>query len=240
MYIFQIRFRRDYVFCYSCGYQLPKNARFCISCGQKLFEADAEPKKKCKSPADIKQKMNSAEFERIVNTHAFGAAAAAISAVVPGIGTTIAVTISLGFIVSMYVRLSEYLGMSLEKNALKALASAVLSHIAAFTVVSVAVGAVLSFIPVVGSIGAVTMMAATQYATVKVSVLIFKVLISSLLNTGKDLSAYSEEDLKELIKNTISEDELKAAMENAKAEFIAKKESGEFDSAEKAEVISDL
>jgi len=229
------------MFCYGCGYQLPKNARFCISCGQKLSEAtDSEQKKKCKSSSDIRKKMNSAEFERIVNTHAFGAAAAAISAVVPGIGTSIAVAISLGFIVSMYVRLSEYLGMCLEKNALKALASAVLSHIAAFTVVSITVGAFLSFIPVVGSIGAVTMMAATQYAIVKVSVLIFKVLISSLLSTGRDLSTYSEDDLKELIRSTISEDELKAAMEDAKAEFIAKKDSGEFDAAEKAEVLTDL
>jgi len=229
------------MFCYSCGYQLPESARFCVSCGQKLSEAaGTEPKKKCKSSSDIKQKMKSAEFERIVNTHAFGAAAAAISAVVPGIGTTIAATISLGFIVSMYVRLSEYLGMSLDKNALKALASAVLSHIAAFTVVSVTVGAFLSFIPVIGSIGAVTMMAATQYATVKVSVLIFKVLISSLMSTGKDLSTYSEEDLKDLIKSAISESELRAAMEEAKAEFIAKKDSGEFDATEKAEVITDL
>ena len=247
------------MFCYQCGYQLPGSAKFCTECGEKLSEiylqelqqflkekgsstksAEKSNPKSSMSLAEIQAKMNEDAFKKIIMTHAFGAASAGMaSGWIPGAGSAVAVAAGMGFIVSMYARMSNYLGIEFTKNKLKVLGTSTVS-VLSLAALNIAAGTALSFIPGVGSVAASALAASVAYANINVSATIFKTMIVSLIATGKDVSSMSEDELQEAIKISMTKDELKKVFKEAQSEFKIKKESGEFEQAEKAEVMEEF
>ena len=219
------------MFCYNCGANLPNEAKFCSECGQKLSEPETN---------NIQLKINDDQFKRIVMTHAFGAASAGMaSGWIPGAGSTVAVATGLGFIFSMYARLSNYLEVDFSKNKLKVFGTSAIS-ILSLAALNVAAGTALSFIPGLGSVAASFLAASVAYANVSVSATIFKKVILNILKSGKDISTLSEEELQEYVKMSMSKDEVKKAFKQAQSEFKLKKDSGEFQKAEKATVMEEF
>jgi uncharacterized protein (DUF58 family) len=81
---------------------------------------------------EMGREVNVSDLESIVMTHACSAAVSAVAAgSMTGIGSTIATTINLGFVVAMYIRLGAAMGIGFDKGMIRALASAVLAEIAA-------------------------------------------------------------------------------------------------------------
>lgn len=239
------------MFCYNCGNLLQEDTKFCTECGQKLDEGYISEYKKFVSDkkskqqplyelSEIQAKMNEEGFKNIIMTHAFGAASAGLaSGWIPGAGSAVAVAAGMGFIVSMYARMSNYLGIEFSKNKLKVLGTSTIS-VLSLAALNIAAGTALSFIPGVGSVAASALAASVAYANINVSAMIFKTMIVSLVATGKNVSDLSEEELQDAIKNSMSKDEIKKIFKEAQSEFKVKKDSGEFDQAEKASILEEF
>jgi len=228
------------MFCVNCGEKLPSEARFCYSCGQQSGETSEHRSTQKHSLTDIKLKIHDDNFKHIVSAHSAGAAVSAVAAAVPGVGVAIANITLIGFVCSMYVRLSSYLGITLRKGFIRALATAVVSQIAVTTVARIAIGSALSLIPGIGTAGAVVLTGASAYATTMVAAELYIRIIVKLIDSGKDISDYSEQELKNMINSSMGKDEIKAAYEAATSEFKQKKASGELDNIEKAEMMDEF
>ena len=190
--------------------------------------------------AEIKIRLNDEQFKKIINTHAFGASAAAISAAIPAVGSKVAVTVSLGFVGTMYFRLANHIGVVLSKDVIKAMASAVVAQGGTFLVSTTLFSAVTSLIPIAGTATAVAVMAPVNFGLVKLSGTIFQKVMWGMLSLGKDIEELSKDDIRELVKSSMSDSEMKAAMESYKTEFTESKASGEYDQVEKANAIDEF
>ena len=69
--------------------------------------------------------VSAEELNKLVKSHAAGASASMIaSGAIPGVGSTIAAGIEIGFVWSMYYRICGRLNIDIRKNVLKTLGSA--------------------------------------------------------------------------------------------------------------------
>ena len=187
-----------------------------------------------------REKIGDAQFKKIVSDHAAAAAVAALAAAVPLVGTAVANFVAFGFICTMYVRLANYLEFSMSKGFIRALATSVISQIAAVTVARIAVGTVLSLIPGFGTVGAIVLTGATVYASTIVAAEIFKRIIVLMMDSDKDISSYTEEDLSHMVEESMSKDELKTCYKAATDEYKEKKDSGELDKCDKVEMMDEF
>jgi uncharacterized protein (DUF697 family) len=169
------------------------------------------------------------EIAEIVKFHSKGAAAAALaSAWIPGAGGTVAVTISAGFIWSMYGRIGEKIGLPFGSNVLKSLASGVATNLASAIVGTIVLSTALSLIPGLGSIGASVIGGATCYALTLASGYIYLKIMTKIFQGRVNLSTVSEEDLKEMAASAAKESDVQEVIKSAKADFHTRKQKGEF------------
>lgn len=169
------------------------------------------------------------EISEIVKFHAKGAAAAALAgAWVPGLGGTIAVVTSAGFVWSMYGRIGDKLGLPFGSNVLKTLASGIATNLAAAFFGSLVLSTAFSFIPGLGSVGASVIMGATCYALTLGSGFVYLKIMTNLFESGIDPSTVSEENLKDMAAVAAKDGDIEDFFKHAKAEFKSKKKKGEF------------
>lgn len=165
----------------------------------------------------------------IVKYHSKGAAASALaSAWIPGAGGTVAVATSAGFIWSMYARIGKKIDLPFGKNILKSLATGAATNLVVGVVTAVAVSTVLSFMPVLGSVGASVIMGATCYALTIASGYVYLKITKNLFRKGIDLSTVSEQDLNNMLVSATKESDIREVIKEAKADFHIKKKRGEF------------
>lgn len=177
----------------------------------------------------VNGQLKSEEIEKIVETHALGAAAAGIGvAWLPGAGGVAAAAAMVGFIWSMYFRINKAIGLKLSKTLLKTLASAVMSNIAqaAISVVgTVALSTVLSFTGIGNALSSL-MMAALDYAVVMVGGIIYLKLLIGLFSAGKDISKMNEAELKKTASTVMEKEDIGEMLRTAREGYKKAKKDG--------------
>lgn len=237
--------------CSGCGNEIPEGARFCPQCGAQIQKDDTSSGMSAKRgdrknrsgdkekfisnvvikalkavPGNVINEQMASDIAKIVNIHALGSAASsAATAWVPGAGASIATAGAIGFIWSMYVRISERLGIKLSKKKLKFLGSAILSNLASAGGALLASSAI-SLIPGIGSVTAVVLAAGTNYALVTVAGVLFINLMSSLRTEGTDVSGMSDEELKERMEKVMEAQNIKKMMKEAQGEYAKARKEG--------------
>lgn len=170
------------------------------------------------------------EIGDIIINHSLGAAAAsAASGWIPGAGGTAALVASVGFIWSMYYRINQRMGISISKNKLKSLASAVVANIASAAlslVAGVAVSTVLTFIPGVGSVASSLIMAALDYGVVFAAGIMYLKMLTRLCKDSTNLDTMSETDLKNAAKTVIESENVKKIIKDAQNEYKTARKNG--------------
>lgn len=166
------------------------------------------------------------EVKQTIIKNSIGAAASSLaSGFLPGIGATAATAISVGFIWRMYYQINKALGISVSKNILKSVASALLANLitglgAIFA--ADAAATVLSLIPGLGSFSAAVLVGAANYGLVYVSGLIYIKMLTGLFKANKDISHMSSDEIKSAMTGAFKEnkDEIKDVFNKAKKDAI--------------------
>jgi len=164
---------------------------------------------------------------RIVEQHAVASAVAATASIFPGAGPTVAVVAQTAAVYTMYVRINRALGVSLSKNKLKSLATAVVSNIAANAasyIAGIVIATGLSFIPGVGSAASAMIIAGLGYATMVVAALSY----SSILNAigTRNIAVLSEDELREIARDEMSKRDISGEMKEFSAAYKRARKSG--------------
>lgn len=162
--------------------------------------------------------------QSVINHAALAATAAALSGAIPGAGGAIAATVSIGFIVKMYFSLGNMLGIRLGNGVLKALASAIVADLAGSVAAVLAVAAALSFVPGLGTLGAVSILGLTSFCYVYLAGVIYIKMVGTLLKAGKSIDHMTEEELKDAASKEASSMNMKAAVKEASSAFKASKQ----------------
>lgn len=173
------------------------------------------------------------ELIRLVRSHAAGAAAASLASAIPGAGGVAALAANVGFIWSMYYRVTKRLGIPLGKQMLKSIGSAVLSNISASIIAEVAATTVFSMLPGVGTVVAVGIAGVISYYAVYYAGVIFMNLLVRLFKVGADIQNMGVDDLKQMQKQITQEIRFKDVKAEARSAYRDRKADGV------AEVIED-
>ncbi len=170
------------------------------------------------------------EIAEIVKFHAKAASVSALAAAwVPGVGSPGVALASAGIIWSMYGRIGAKIDLPFSQNILKSLASGMAINLAAGYLSSMAFATTISFIPILGGIGASAIMGATCYALTVASGYVYLKTMTMLFSQGIDPTSLNEEELKQQAKTASNEDDVGEVIKEAKQEFKFKKAAGDFD-----------
>lgn len=153
------------------------------------------------------------EVADIVWQHLLSATVVSAAALMPGAGPTIAVVGQTGVVYAMYARMSKALGVRFSENALKTIASAVVSNIAAnaaSVLATLAASTLLSFIPVVGTSAAGVLTTAIAFATVYVSALSYGSILQAI--GRKHVDDMSAKELRQLVKEEMAQRDISGEM----------------------------
>lgn len=137
------------------------------------------------------------DIAKLVNRHAKIAVA---SAWIPIGGLDIAAATA--NVWTMYFKINKMLGLQFSKNAMKSIASAVISNLVQNLVLS-GVMAGLKYVPGVGYVAAASVMSATLYALTQTSGWIYLKALTIMARNDKDIDA----SVKEVMKDKDSIDE---------------------------------
>ena len=150
-------------------------------------------------------------------------AAAGISAmaggVLPGAGAAIAIAIGSGAAWAMYIKMSNIIGVKIEKKTLKVIASAAISNVAANAVLLLA----FSFIPGASILadGIIT------FASVYIAAIIFLTALTQIFK-GKRTDV-NDDEWKQSVKNAAKNINMKSAIKEARGIFTEMRNSGELE-----------
>jgi len=172
---------------------------------------------------------NAENLEKIIVTHSLAAAGAAIaSGWVTGVGGAIASGLAFGFVVSMYYKICIECNIKISKNILKALASVVVAEIAAYLGVIIAAEIALSFIPGLGNLGASFIAGVVNFGMVYVAGTLFLKMMVSVFKANGNIDNISEEELKNIMKNISTKDNIKEAYNESKSVYKDAKKDGSY------------
>ena len=176
------------------------------------------------------------KLSKIIKFHSKGAALSALaSAWLPGVGAAAALVACGGFTWGMYLRINNELNLSISSNILKTLAGGVMTNLgtyAAGLLVGTAVSGVISFIPIIGSVGASIIMSTACYVLTTIAGIIYLNLMTELFKAGKNPSHLSASKLKDYAAEIIEGLDIDTLIDEAKQAFQEAKDSGEFDNPE--------
>ena len=160
--------------------------------------------------------------------------AAAIAGVgsgwLPGAGALVASAAWVAAIWTMYIKINKDLGITLSENVLKSLASAFLTNIIASAgalILGMAAAFVLSFIPGLGTAGAVAIDGLLGYVTVFASGILYIKLLTKVMK-AKGTFTISENEVKSLADEISKDSDIKGIIREAKASFKSEKDKGTF------------
>ena len=178
--------------------------------------------------------IESAKVEKAGDTILRCAAIAAVAGVgsgwLPGAGSLVATGVWVATIWGMYVKINNDLGITIKDNVLKSLASALLTNIIASAgalLLMLLAAAVLSFIPGIGTAGAIAIDGMLGYITVFASGVLYIKILTKLFKAGNGFDL-SESDAKELASSIASESDVKGIIKEGRKAFDADKKAGKF------------
>jgi uncharacterized protein (DUF697 family) len=164
----------------------------------------------------------------IVKFHSKGAAISGIaSGWIPGAGAVAAVAISAGFVWTMYGRINSKIDLPFTENIIKSVGSGIATNLAAYIAGGIIIPTALSFVPTVGSAAAAIIVGSTCYALTLASGFVYLKVLTRVFKAGKDPTAMTAENLKDVAKNVIENEDIKAVMKEAKKHYKDAKASGE-------------
>ena len=143
------------------------------------------------------------DVENIIFAHALGASgAAAASCILPGAGEAIAPVVALTFTGTMYYRVAKRMGLDMPRNVLKAIASVVIAETSAVVAAALGLAAVISFLPGIGTGGAIMIGSIAVYMMVEAAGKMFLMILSKLFRakTHADIEKMSEDELRDFAK----------------------------------------
>lgn len=164
------------------------------------------------------------ELAEIVTYHSVACAAAGTaSGWLPGAGALAASAVAAGAIWTMYGRINAKLGIPFSENLVKSLATGVATNLASYFIGTAVLTTVFSFFPGIGTVAAAGIAGVTCYAlTVASAVVYFKVL-TGLAKVDPTFTHATDDQVKASAQRIIAEEDMKAVIDAAKADYAAKK-----------------
>lgn len=167
------------------------------------------------------------EMMSLVKTHAAGAAASLMAAgAIPGAGSAIAIGIESGFVWSMYYRICSKLKISIRKNVLKSLGSALITNLGASIASELIAGTVLSFFPGIGTLGAAAVNGLMGYSITYYAGIVFMNLLTRVFKAGGSLEDMSEKEMKNIMSGVTKDVKFSDIKDEAKQGFKDRKKDG--------------
>lgn len=148
----------------------------------------------------------------------------------PGAGSLVATGAWVAAIWGMYVKVNKDLGISIKDNVLKSLASAILTNILASAgslILMLVAGFLLSFIPGVGSGGAMVIDGMIGYITVFASGVLYIKLLTKLFKAGKGFNI-AENEVKDAAKDIVNDSNISEILKEGKRAYKEDKKAGKF------------
>ncbi len=178
--------------------------------------------------------ISSQRIEKAGETIRGSAIIAAIAGVgsgwLPGAGALVASAAWVATIWGMYVMINKDLGISIKDNILKSLASALLTNIlaSAGSLILMFIGSMLlSFIPGLGSAGAIAIDGFIGYITVFTSGVLYIKLLTKLFKAGKGFNI-ADGDVKKVADDIVNESDISEIIKEGKQAFNEDKKAGKF------------
>jgi hypothetical protein len=164
----------------------------------------------------------------IVKSHSKGAAIAGVAGGwIPGVGGTAAVAISAGFVWTMYGRINSKIDLPFSENIMKSVASGIATNLAGYAVASIAISTAFSLFPGLGNVSASVIAGSTCYALALASGFVYLKILTSIFKAGKDPTSITAENLKEVAKKVVQNEDIRVVMKEAKEEYKSAKARGE-------------
>ena len=175
------------------------------------------------------------DIANIVKFHSKGAALSGLaSGWVPGVGGTAAVAISAGFVWSMYGRINSKIDLPFTENIIKSVSSGIATNLVAYAVGGIVMSTAFSFLPGIGNVGASVIAGSTCYALTLASGFVYLKVLNRVFKAGKDPTTMTAENLKNVAKKVIENEDIKSVMKEAKADFKEARSRGEMQEEAKA------
>ena len=148
----------------------------------------------------------------------------------PGAGALVASAAWVAAIWGMYVKINKDLDISIKDNILKSLASALLSNLlaSAGSLILILIGSLLlTFIPGLGTMGAVAIDGFIGYITVFAAGVLYIKLLTKLFKAGKGFNI-DENKVKSMAKDIVKESNVSEILKEGKKAYKEDKKAGKF------------
>ena len=148
----------------------------------------------------------------------------------PGAGAFVATAAWVAAIWGMYVKINKDLGISIKDNILKSLASAILTNILASAgslILMLSASFLLSFIPGLGSAGAIVIDGFIDYITVFASGVLYIKVLTKLFKAGKGFNI-AESEVNDVADDVIKDSDISEILKEGKEAYKEDKKAGKF------------
>lgn len=148
----------------------------------------------------------------------------------PGAGAFVATAAWVAAIWGMYVKINKDLGISIKDNILKSLASAILTNILASAgslILMLSASFLLSFIPGLGSAGAIVIDGFIGYITVFASGVLYIKVLTKLFKAGKGFNI-AESEVNDVADDVIKDSDISEILKEGKEAYKEDKKAGKF------------
>lgn len=164
------------------------------------------------------------EIMETIEAHSLAAAAAGFaSGILPGAGVPIAVASCIGFVTSMYVKVTKKVGIKISKVKLKAIASVVMAELGSQSIVYLVGGVIVSFIPGLSNLA----MAAGQYAFTYIAGVMYLNFLKEFFNAGSKVEEMTDEAIKLKMNGCLDNAELKDMVNELMTDYKKRKKAHE-------------
>jgi len=188
----------------------------------------------------MKGSLDGTKIESIketINNYAIASALASMaSGMIPGVAGVVAALTQAGFVWVTYVKINKTLGISMSENTAKFIGSAIVTNIvtnAGAMMLAYAGAAIISFIPIIGQIAAVTINGALGYIIIYAAAVIYLNLISELMMPDGSLKVAENDDTKHIIQKIINESNMEDIIKEGRNSYKKAKADGSIDNAKK-------
>lgn len=188
----------------------------------------------------MKGSLDGTKIESIketINNYAIASALASMaSGMIPGVAGVVAALTQAGFVWATYVKINKTLGISMSENTAKFIGSAIVTNIvtnAGAMMLAYAGAAIISFIPIIGQIAAVTINGALGYIIIYAAAVIYLNLISELMMPDGSLKVAENDDTKHIIQKIINESNMEDIIKEGRNSYKKAKADGSIDNAKK-------
>lgn len=178
---------------------------------------------------NVIQQEDLVKVEKTIQTCAIVAAATGIGGgMLPGAGGVVMTAASVAAIWTMYVKINKELGISISGNALKSLASAMLTNIIAGAgayIAALVATTIISFIPILNFL-ALPAEAIIAYIAVFASGVLYIKFLTKVFNAQGCFAVEEGATMDQFVKDVIRETDMRSVINDAKKSYDNDKKNG--------------